>query len=231
MLALAALAAGTGIAHADVSSTITATTDYDFRGITQTAQNPALQASLDWSGASGFYAGAWTSNVNFGKAADADVEVDVYGGYKGKITDDLTYDVGGIYYTYWPDKDKFEYPEVYANFTYKIVSAKVSYSWNYGNVSKNALYTEVNPTIPLPGDFGLVLHAGYSSGEYWKDIYGKEYFDYAVGVSKTLGNFGLTLKWIDGSDLEAARSSVTGTKVFTSDARVVFSVATTLPWK
>ena len=62
-LALTVLAAP--LARAEVSSTITLATDYDFRGITQTARDPALQASLDWSSESGFYLGAWVSNVDF----------------------------------------------------------------------------------------------------------------------------------------------------------------------
>jgi uncharacterized protein (TIGR02001 family) len=59
------LAAGAA-AQAEATATVTATSDYDFRGITQTAQDPALQASVDYAHDSGFYAGAWGSNVDFG---------------------------------------------------------------------------------------------------------------------------------------------------------------------
>jgi hypothetical protein len=47
-------------------------------------------------------------------------------------------------------------------------------------------------------------------------------------VSRALGNFNLTLKWIDGSDQKALDG--TPDDVFSSEARVVFSVATTFPW-
>ena len=49
VLAVLALGAAAATAQAEVSSTITLASDYDFRGITQTARDPALQASLDWS--------------------------------------------------------------------------------------------------------------------------------------------------------------------------------------
>src|SRR3954453_1779900 len=71
------LLAAAGAANAGGSSTWTATNDYDFRGTTQSAKDPALQASLDYAHDSGWYAGAWASNVDFG-TSDPDLELDVY---------------------------------------------------------------------------------------------------------------------------------------------------------
>ena len=62
----------------DLSANLGVYSDYRFRGISQTDEGPALQGSLDWSHDSGVYLGTWASNVDF---ADADVEVDLYGGY------------------------------------------------------------------------------------------------------------------------------------------------------
>ena len=58
--------AGVTANAAELSATVTATTDYDFRGITQTAQDPAIQGSIDLATDPGFYAGVWASNVDFG---------------------------------------------------------------------------------------------------------------------------------------------------------------------
>lgn len=71
----------TGTAHAGVSGTVTATNDYDFRGISQSATDIALQGSLDWAHDSGFFLGAWASNVDFsspGADFKEDIEVDLY---------------------------------------------------------------------------------------------------------------------------------------------------------
>ena len=90
LLAALALAIGSAsIAQAEISSTLTLASDYDFRGISQTARDPALQASLDWASESGFYLGAWVSNVDFGSGTAADFEWDLLGGYRGQFTDDL----------------------------------------------------------------------------------------------------------------------------------------------
>jgi uncharacterized protein (TIGR02001 family) len=83
LLALMAVAAVGTVARAEVSSTVTLASDYDFRGISQSAKDPALQLSLDWAGDSGFYVGAWASNVDFGPDTVSDVELDIYAGYTG----------------------------------------------------------------------------------------------------------------------------------------------------
>ena len=227
-VAALALLAVTGVAQAEVSSTITAASDYDFRGITQTARDPALQISLDWSGESGAYLGAWASNVDFGSGTDSDVEIDVLGGFRGSFNDDTTYDIGAVYYAYAPSGDDVEFGEIYAGIGYKAVSAKLWYAWDFGNSGESETYLEVNGTVPLPEDFGLTLHAGYTDSKYFAAD-GDNYVDYSIGLTKSVGNFGLTLKWIDGSDLKSADG--TPGDVFSSESRVVFSVATTLPWK
>ena len=109
-LGAAALAVTSGTAHAGVSSTLTIATDYDFRGITQNALDPAFQGSLDWEGESGLYAGLWGSNIDFGQdggegvdPVDLNVEVDFILGYAGSFTEDLGYDLGATYYKYLGD--------------------------------------------------------------------------------------------------------------------------------
>jgi len=228
---LVAAASLAPLAHAEISSTITLTSDYDFRGFTQTAQDPALQASLDWSADSGLYVGAWASNVDFGPGTDSDIELDLYAGYNIEVTDELSYDIGGVYYTYFSDGDDVDFPEIYAAVNYKDFTGKLWYSWDFGNTSESAWYLEANYSIPLPQDFSIALHAGYSGGDYWDDpSFGfEEYFDYSIGVAKTLGNFELMLKWVDGSDFRSANN--TPGDVFSSDSRAIFSIATSLPWQ
>ncbi len=79
-------------AGAQFSVNATYTTDYRFRGFTQTREKSALQggAEVTWRH---FYAGLWASNVDFGRRMDlagrwhdtADVEVVSYAGVKQKM--------------------------------------------------------------------------------------------------------------------------------------------------
>ena len=214
-----------GVANAgDLSMTVTATSDYDFRGVTQTAQDPALQLSVDWAAENGLYVGAWGSNVDFGDCCDENVEVDLYAGFAGGDEDGLTFDVGGVYYAY-PGAEDIDFPEIWAGIAYGMFDAKVWYSWDFAASDEAAYYLEGNVNVPLPNDFGLVVHAGYSDGSFWDS---DSYFDYAIGFTKSFGGFDFELKWVDGSDLKALNN--TPGDVSSSDARVIFSVSTTLPW-
>ena len=220
------LLASAASAQAEITGTITATSDYDFRGITQSAQDPALQGSLDYAHDSGFYAGAWASNVDFD--TQGDIEVDLYAGFAGGET--YLWDVGLVWYTYpSSDGELLDFPEIYASLGYKWIEGKIWYSSNFGGISETSYYYEANANFELPAGFGLGLHGGYSDGDYWDVAYGESgYFDYSIGVSYTLGHFDLNLKWVDGSDLKVV-DGVPG-DFGSSEARAIFSVATTFPW-
>lgn len=238
-LGAVALAMGSGSAQAEVSSTVTVASDYDFRGITQNALDPAFQASLDWAGESGLYAGLWGSNVDFGEddegVSGPNVEVDLLLGYSGSFSDDFGYEIGGVYYKYFgedSDSDSVDYYEIKGGLSYtELASATVWYSPDYGNTDKSAWYAEANGDVPLPWwDLGVALHLGYSGGDYWDnaDFGGDEFYDFSVGLTRSFGYFDFAVKYIDGSDNE----SLDGTPddVFSSESKVVFSIATTFPW-
>jgi uncharacterized protein (TIGR02001 family) len=217
-------------ANAGVSSTWTLASDYDFRGITQSAQDPAIQGSIDFAAESGLYIGAWGSNVDFGDELDIDLEVDVYAGFSGSSEGGLGYDVGVVYYAY-PDDNDFDYMEAYASLSKAWFKGKLWYSNDFGGDTTvgetPAWYAEINGTFPLPQNFSILAHAGYNYGNYWEAA-DSEYLDYSLGVGYSINNFNLALKWVDGSDLEIADG--TPGDVFSSEARVILTVATTFPW-
>jgi len=223
---LLALLAVAGTAQAQFSATITGTTDYDFRGVSLSAKDPALQASLDYAfGETGFYVGAWASNIDYGNDVDGDIEVDLYAGYDGAINDDTGWTVGLTWYTYpgssGPEKIP-AYPEVWLGINYKGLELKQWYAVEVDE-ENDGLYTEANYTFELPQNFSLSLHAGYNYG----DVFDKDYLDYAVAVGYDVGNFSLELKYT-GTDL-SGEFKETG-DVFNTEGRVIFSVSTTLPW-
>lgn len=207
-------------AQAELTGTGTVTSDYEFRGISQSAEDPALQGSIDWANDGGFYAGAWASNVDFGPGSESDIEVDGYVGIAGGEEGGVGWDVGLVYYSYWPDDDDINYAEIYAGVTFNVFGVKFWYSDDYVNLGESAYYIEGSAQIPLPQDFTLGLHAGISDGDAFVD----SITDYAVGVSKTFGNFDVELKYVD-TDLDD-----TGSDVLSGKGRVVLAVSTTFPW-
>ena len=213
VLLAGALLAVAGAANADIAVPITVTSDYDFRGFTQTDEDPALQVGVTWTAESGFYAGLWGSNVDF-PGVDGDLEVDAFAGFAGgDAAESFGYDIGAVLYAYPSSDDLDEVVEVYAGISKDWFAGKLWFSPdNYGDTS---FYVEGNATIPLPADFSIGLHAGYSFGDYWD---GSEYMDYSIGVSKSFGNFGVNAKWVD-TDISGADTD-----------RFILSVSTTLPW-
>jgi uncharacterized protein (TIGR02001 family) len=86
---------------------------YIFRGLTQTGEEPALQGGVDYSHSSGFYAGVWGSNISWLEDGDyydnSSLEVDIYGGFASEIGDTgIGYDVGVLQYLYPGDKKSGE---------------------------------------------------------------------------------------------------------------------------
>ncbi len=209
-----------GIAQADVTGTVTAVSDYDFRGVSQTDEDPALQGSIDWEHASGWYASVWGSNVDFGPGYRSNVEVDGTVGYAKEAEGGLGWDVGLVYYSYWPDDDKINYPEMFAGVSYQKVDFKLWYSHDYIRSGEPSLYLEGNVRFDLPQDFGLKLHAGHYSGGGIEGEVGEAYMDYSVGIARTFGNFDLELKYVD--------TNIDATEV--GDGRVILAVSTTFPW-
>jgi uncharacterized protein (TIGR02001 family) len=227
ILAALGMLAAASTANAELSSTWTVTNDYDFRGFSQSAKDPAVQASLDFATDGGWYIGAWASNVDFGDA-DVDYEVDLYTGFSGGAEDGLGWDVGLVYYAY-PDESDFDYIEAYGSISHSWFKGKLWYSPDFGGDTTDGdtagIYGEVNGTFPLPANFSLLLHAGYSTGDYWDDVNGDDVLDYSAGVGYEAGNFSLALKYVD-TDTDA----VVTDDVFNNEGRVVFTIATTFPW-
>ncbi len=234
----ALMAAGGTVQAADLSATITGVTDYDFRGITQSSQNPAIQGSVDLGTDIGFYVGIWGSNVDWG-AGDPNVEVDYYAGWGGG--EDITWDLGATYYSYLGASSS-NYWEAHAGVGWKWIDAKYWYAWDYAGLSgKNERYIESNVNYPLPANFGVTGHIGYSNGSGIKASTGQgSYMDWSVGVTYTWSHFDMSLKWVDGSDARYLDppylykdncDCFKKTDAFSSEARAIFQISTSFPWK
>ena len=219
------LVSGTA-AHAELSGTVGVVSDYDFRGISLSATDPALQGSIDWAAESGFYVGAWGSNIDYGQGVDGDIEIDLYAGYAGETEGGLGWDVGLVYYTYPGSDDISDYPELYGALSYKWFELKQWYSNDLSGLDEDGFYTEANGSFELPANFGLNLHIGYQYGDAWD---GSEFMDYSVGVGYTLGNFDLELKYVD-TDLGSGDLAFSSDDVFNTEGRAIFSVSSTFPW-
>jgi uncharacterized protein (TIGR02001 family) len=231
-LAAVALMASATVASAEITGTVTAVSDYDFRGVSLSATDPALQGSIDWASDGGFYLGAWASNIDYGNEFDGNIELDLYGGFAGETEGGLGWDVGLVWYTY-PDssssRTKFsieDYPELYFGISYSFLELKQWYTNDYAGSDDDGWYTEGNLSYDLPANFSVSAHLGYNYGDAFDK---SEYMDYSIGVGYSIANFDFELKWVD-NDLSKNDWLYTKDDVFNTEGRAIFSVSTTFPW-
>jgi uncharacterized protein (TIGR02001 family) len=219
-VAAAFLAAGSAFAQAaapaapdyTVSYNIGATTDYRYRGISQTGKKPAINGGIDYAHSSGFYLGTWASSISWIKDSTANpnttkgpIEIDFYGGYKGSLAEGLGYDVGGLYYLYAGNNMKktpgFVSPntfELYGALTMGVVTLKYSHATTnlFGTAnSKNSGYLDLSASFDLGSGWSIVPHIG---GQKIKN--GNSYTDYSVAVNKDIDGliFSLAVVGTDG---------------------------------
>jgi len=211
LVALAAVvAAGVlpSVSYADVAFNVGVVTDYRYRGISQTRLKPALQGGIDYSNG-GFYLGTWASTIKWIKdgGGDANVEIDLYGGYKGEIAKDFGYDVGVLTYQYPSNKlsPSANTTEIYGALTFGPVTAKYSHSTTnlFGFASsKNSGYFDLSATFDVEG-FSITPHVGRQTV---KNTSAASYTDYSLTVAKDIGN-GITLS---GTVVDTSTSAYVG---------------------
>ncbi len=188
------------------SGSVALTSNYIFRGLTQTDQNPAVQAGVTLNHSCGFYAGFWGSNVSWfsdmNPGTVSSLELDLFAGFKHALCEDLSYDVGLLRYEYPGDFRGLggsvvepNTTELYAALSWKMFTLKGSYSLGdtFGvNDSSGSWYADLTGNFELPHDLLLTLHAGHQ--EYTGDNSGTSndslftYEDYCGILSHTIGD-------------------------------------------
>ncbi|MCW5636463.1 MAG: TorF family putative porin [Rubrivivax sp.] len=206
------------VALADLSFNVGAVSDYRYRGISQSRLKPAVQGGVDWS-AGPFYVGAWASTIRWiddaNPASSNKVEIDLYGGYKGEIMKDLSYDVGLLTYQY-PGHKLATSPnttEIYGALTFGPATLKYSHSVSnlFGFTdSKNSSYVDLSASFEV-GPVMVAPHVGYQKVAKNGDF---SYTDYSLIVSKEV----LTGLTVSGGVVGADTKSIAGTKAYASPA-------------
>ncbi|MEQ8558866.1 MAG: TorF family putative porin [Henriciella sp.] len=207
LAAAASIAAAPALAEGEWSGNVTLTSDYVFRGITQTDGAPMVQGGFDYASDS-FYVGTWASGVDFGDGTST--EIDFYGGWTPTVgVFDL--DIGAIYYYYpdAPDDPSQNFVEVYAGGSTTLgdfveVGASVAYSPDFYLETGDAFYYSASAGIPLGEQFGLDASIGYSAGD--EDEGFVDYSDWSIGLTTSVEGFDLDFRYID-TDLEGVDES------------------------
>ena len=202
LLILALLSAG--LVQAQVTTNLGATSDYRFRGISQTQNAPALQGGIDYADKSGVYIGNWNSSVSSQLYTNGSgLESDLYAGYKKEVAG-VTLDVGSYNYFYpraSVGKTNYDTKEIYVGAAKGPVSVKVSQSlgdYFATSNSRGTRYYQADVTYPITGTKASVLaHAGKTDIANNTTL---DYTDYNFGVGYNIAGFDVTAKYYTNSN-------------------------------
>ncbi len=208
---LSSAALTSGVAMADASVNATATSNYIWRGVSQSSDTASVQGGVDWSGESGVYAGTWVGSLVVGQ------ETDFYVGFAGEAGD-FGYDVGAIVYAYTLAPNT-NFTEVYLNASFGGLSAGVATTVDSASANTGGAFDE--------GDLYLNAAYDFTAGPFDTSVFVGTYMfdndsatqalDYThYGVSLTSGEVTVSVEKndIEGGNADNVRIVATWSKAW-----------------
>ena len=190
-------------------------TEYVFRGISQSNEDPAIQVGIDYMHEpSGFYVGTWASSVEFNTGSNdgTQIETNLYGGFTGAFSNGIEWDFGGLFYYYPEEADddngaEQDYVEVYGSIAYTIdspmeptMSFGFAYSPDYYGKDGDSIW--LHSTFGVTTDLGIQPYVTVGFLDVEGDALtgatnGYEYVMYSIGGSYDIGMFTIDLNWTE----------------------------------
>jgi len=199
-------------AAAQVSGTLSAVSDYRYRGVTFSDRNPALQAGIAYDAPPGWYAGLFGSTVRLAPPLSpiAHFQAIAYAGYAIRLPSGVSVEAGGAHSAFSGNRS-LDYGEVFLGAATENASARIYYSPKYFGQSSSAVYGEINGSPQIVDRVRLLLHAGMLQHRYtspYGTLYGVEptsqVFDARIGVRIDLDLVQLEIAWVGVSNHSAA---------------------------
>ncbi|KAF0180271.1 MAG: hypothetical protein IV086_07430 [Hyphomonadaceae bacterium] len=232
----AATALLAGAAYADgpsITGNVALTSDYAFRGISQTDGDPALQGGFDYTNETSgipIYAGVWGSSIDFA-AQSAELELDVYAGLKPRLNDQVGFDLGVIGYLYPSASDdgaELDYIEAYAKVGIDVtpqfaVGGAIYLSPEFTGETGNGLYAEASAGYKFNDAFA-------ASGAFGMQQADDADFDVGAGIDDNYNTWNAGVTWspqgdvLAGFSFDARYMSTDIDNVDAADDRAVFTI-------
>jgi len=189
-------------ASSPLTGTFALTSNYIYRGISQTSNLPAVQGGLTYTFPSGVYFYIWGSNVNFLDfyGSQATVEFDTAAGITNNIGDNFNYNIYLVRYNY--PRTAASYQELNANISYYFLTALYGYSSNVYNFHAPGKYYNVGFKFDVPSQYifnvtNINVSGGIGHYSLPASVGLRSYNDYNLQISKTINNYVLALQWTD----------------------------------
>ncbi len=209
-------------AAGSVTASVAVASNYIFRGLSQTNQQPALQAGLDYAGSGGWYVGTWGSNISWladgsslATPISSSLEIDGYAGFRHTLSQDISVDLG-VYTYYYPGSYPSGFTSPNTTEGYMGISAwglSLKYSRALTNLfgfagSKDSGYWDLSYSQALTNTWTAVAHVGHQRVE---NSPGASYSDWNVSIANDFGQgFSASLGYYDSNASRAVYTNVPG---------------------
>lgn len=202
-----------------LTGTFDITSNYVFRGISNSNNLPAVQGGLTYTFQStGIYFNIWGSNVYFSdtQGNTATLELDGIAGITNTIGEHFTYDINIDRYNY--PKAASSYWEGIANAKWYFVTAQLAYSTNVYDSHGNGTYYNLGFNYDVPSDYAfgadnVNVKGGIGHYSLPRNKGLLSYNDYNLQISKGIGNYNLAVGWTDTNGRSADAAPVRGSKL------------------
>ena len=193
-------------ARAQWSGSVSVVSDYRYRGVSLTGNDPAAQATVNYDDPSGFYAGAFLSNVRFAFSSGRELQVQGFAGYAQRLSSGVSVDAG-VDYSLFTRTHDYDYPEFHMGFASGNVSGRVYYTPRYFGRFGSAVYGELNLAQPFTDRVRLIAHGGVLRSRDYSS-YGRSddetTFDTRIGIGADVDAFNFEVSWVGVSNGQSA---------------------------
>jgi uncharacterized protein (TIGR02001 family) len=196
----------------EFSANVALTTDYVWRGVSQSDEKGAIQGGFDVAHPIGIYVGTWASNVDFDDGepgtGDPSMELDFYGGYAHEFDIGVGIDLGVINYRY-PGQDDFNWTEFYGGASYGFdfglgINAAINYSNDVFNTDETGVYYVFGADYGFDTKYPITISGSYGYYDFDNDVNGNDlpnsYQDWKIGVSMDVSYFTFDVSYTDTDD-------------------------------
>ena len=183
-----------------LSGNVSIVSDYLFRGLSQTSQDPALQAGVEYGSSDSWYIGAWATNVSWlsdlSSPPDASIsnslEIDMYAGWRIPLSETWKLDLG-LYSYYYPGDYPYGFTrpyttEAYVGISWTFITLKYSYAFTnaFGFAdSKDSDYLDLSANWEFSPSWVLNAHVGHQRIDNFNAA---DYTDWKLGITKNFSN-------------------------------------------
>ena len=202
LLLLLLLLTCSGNCYAQLSGSLTGTTDYMWRGYSKSDGKPALQVNLDYELRSGFYIGSFASFVDFadeGFKDQSNIELRPYLGWAYKLSDDWQFNTEWVRYIYDGRifGEKVDYNEFYFFGHYRdLLTANFSFSEDGYQQNHATFNYEITGRYPINDSIEISSMFGYSNQ---KEVLHYDYYYWNIGLAWHVShNLGFDVRYYNG---------------------------------